>query len=661
MNILPINLDDLIYARAVESVRREFKKTWSQPTLTQTIRTICAFANDFFNLNGGYIVIGIEEHNGLPSLPPEGLDQHNLDDIQKQIRGQCKRLEPEYQPILSPEIYQGKSILVIWVPASDLRPHQAPTSLQRGERVYVVRQGSESVAAQGSILTQLMQMTAKIPFDDRRNLTASIEVLSPSLVRNFLAEINSNLVAAGVKLADAELYRNLQLSVKVNGYEVPKNVALLFFIHNPEEFLPGARIEVVQFGDNAGGELIEETIFRGPLQIQIRQALHYLNTFSTTMIKKIPNQAVAQRTVTFPYEAMAEALVNAVYHRSYDGVREPTKVYLYPDRIEIISYPGPVPGLEQRHFQANAALHYVPNRNRRIGDFLKELKLAEGRGTGIPKIRRKMGENGSPEPIFDFDESRTYFRVILPAHPQYIVIHALRESAYLWTVGDKQAALANLAAASQRVPDSGALIAHMIESHATIGQSLAAERLFAQVEANPTIKDRHLSYVAIAKVFLDQQQSKKAAEILSQIPTSPTKAIDLVELAVLYKRSQQLEEAHRIFTVSYDLIKDDPQALYEYALTKSLLATELPTRQLDTKKRLTKEAIEQFRRVMQLSNDNLIQAWCWYRLAKSYSWLRLPKKEIEQAYETAIKLLPNESRFKKALQRWHHQRVKRRK
>lgn len=114
MNILPINLDDLIYARAVESVRREFKKTWSQPTLTQTIRTICAFANDFFNLNGGYIVIGIEEHNGLPSLPPEGLDQHNLDDIQKQIRGQCKRLEPEYQPILSPEIYQGKSILVIW-------------------------------------------------------------------------------------------------------------------------------------------------------------------------------------------------------------------------------------------------------------------------------------------------------------------------------------------------------------------------------------------------------------------------------------------------------------------------------------------------------------------------------------------------------------------
>ena len=57
-------------------------------------------------------------------------------------------------------------------------------------------------------------------------------------------------------------------------------------------------------------------------------------------------------------------------------------------------------------------------RNRRIGEFLKELDLTEGRSTGIPKILRAMKENGSPSPEFEFDEDHTYFLVRLPAHPE---------------------------------------------------------------------------------------------------------------------------------------------------------------------------------------------------------------------------------------------------
>jgi len=57
-------------------------------------------------------------------------------------------------------------------------------------------------------------------------------------------------------------------------------------------------------------------------------------------------------------------------------------------------------------------------RNRRIGEFLKELELTKGRCTGIPKIRAAMGKNGSPPPRFSTDEGRTYFLVELPVHPQ---------------------------------------------------------------------------------------------------------------------------------------------------------------------------------------------------------------------------------------------------
>lgn len=57
-------------------------------------------------------------------------------------------------------------------------------------------------------------------------------------------------------------------------------------------------------------------------------------------------------------------------------------------------------------------------RNRRSGDFLKELHLAEGRGTGFPKIRRALEANGSPGAIFETDEEKTYFLTTLHIHPE---------------------------------------------------------------------------------------------------------------------------------------------------------------------------------------------------------------------------------------------------
>lgn len=54
-------------------------------------------------------------------------------------------------------------------------------------------------------------------------------------------------------------------------------------------------------------------------------------------------------------------------------------------------------------------------RNRRLGEFLKELELTEGRSTGIPKILQSMASNGSQPPEFDTDEDRSYFSVRLVA------------------------------------------------------------------------------------------------------------------------------------------------------------------------------------------------------------------------------------------------------
>lgn len=53
-------------------------------------------------------------------------------------------------------------------------------------------------------------------------------------------------------------------------------------------------------------------------------------------------------------------------------------------------------------------------RNRRLGDYLKELQLSEGRATGIPTIQDELRKNGSEPTRIETDEGRTYFLIEIP-------------------------------------------------------------------------------------------------------------------------------------------------------------------------------------------------------------------------------------------------------
>ncbi|MBK7755864.1 MAG: hypothetical protein IPI35_05500 [Deltaproteobacteria bacterium] len=167
---------------------------------------------------------------------------------------------------------------------------------------------------------------------------------------------------------------------------------------------------------------------------QLRQSFVYLENLTTRHVQK--GAALEARSfVSYPSVALREAIVNAVYHRSYEQDNaEPVKVYLYPDRVEVISYPGPTEGIEEEHLN-QGKVPALPARNRRIGELLKELRLAESRGTGLPKIYRAMSQNGSPSPRFEIGPNRAYLKVILPAHPDYVSLTALRDAAYLQATG----------------------------------------------------------------------------------------------------------------------------------------------------------------------------------------------------------------------------------
>lgn len=118
-----------------------------------------------------------------------------------------------------------------------------------------------------------------------------------------------------------------------------------------------------------------------------------------------------------PYSVIEEAIVNAVYHRDYQ-VREPIEIRILPQSVEIINYGGPDRSIRMEDIRSGK-IRNRRYRNSRIGDFLKEIELTEGKGTGIPTIKKEMKLNGSPEPTFETDEERSYFIVTLPVHEAF--------------------------------------------------------------------------------------------------------------------------------------------------------------------------------------------------------------------------------------------------
>ncbi len=63
---LPINVGRSAAAEKGGINRIEFKKGWNPDRI---YRTICGFANDFDNIGGGYILVGVEEENGVAKRP----------------------------------------------------------------------------------------------------------------------------------------------------------------------------------------------------------------------------------------------------------------------------------------------------------------------------------------------------------------------------------------------------------------------------------------------------------------------------------------------------------------------------------------------------------------------------------------------------------------
>jgi ATP-dependent DNA helicase RecG len=418
---LPVNVELLLSNKVVENNRIEYKRGWNPDTV---YRSICAFANDFDDVGGGYIIVGAEENNGIAVRPVRGLDINQLDMIQREMVGFDNLIQPIYHSHNYIEEVDGKKVFIIWVTSGDGRPYRVPEKITSKKKFYryYIRYNSNSIEASGQYLTELLNLANKIPFDDRGNLTATVSDISMTLVRDFLAEANSKLLDQLGKNSFIDILRQMDLITGPKEKPLIKNVALMLFSNEPCKFFPYTQVDIVIYPmdkDENPNTFIEKESIKGPVQYIIGKTLDFLRTMVVQQkVVKISGKEEAIRVYNYPYRALDEAIVNSLYHRSYEE-REPVEIAISPNKIEIINYGAVDRSIKECDLNDGKSIRARRYRNRRLGDFLKELNLTEGRGTGLPTIRKELNINRSPDAKYEIDDTYSSFIVTFKVHEAF--------------------------------------------------------------------------------------------------------------------------------------------------------------------------------------------------------------------------------------------------
>ena len=330
---LPINIEDLLNKQKIESNRIEFKKGWNPPDI---YHSVCAFANDFENLGGGYILVGVQtdENTGMALRPVEGIPIEKIDGILQEMVRYNNKLSPYFLPRTSVEEVDGKQVLVIWCPAGIYRPYSVPENVcaKDSKQYNYIRSGTSSIIAKGEPLEELRNLAIRVPFDERGNPDIKLEDISILLLRDYLVKVGSKLGDELYKKPLQDILEQMDLYVGPTERRMIRNVAAMMFCERPEKVFKYMQVDIAIFpkGKINDPNNFSETTIYGSVPQLVYGALSYLkNTVIREYINKQQDVPESLRFFNYPIQALEEAIVNSLYHRDYQQ-HEPVEITVEP-------------------------------------------------------------------------------------------------------------------------------------------------------------------------------------------------------------------------------------------------------------------------------------------------------------------------------------------
>lgn len=422
-----IDLKELV---SRENERVEWKENVAD--ISELVRTAAAFANDFSNLGGGYIVCGareIKDSHGFQALDLIGLTAARLQEVQGQLMAHCRdKVDPAIVPLTYEEPVQGddsRRVLIFMIPATGYAHTYRPNGEESGK--YWIRIGKDTREARDGLLRELLVKKGHLPPWDRRPAEQASEAdidliaLRDSYQRMGVWDPQKSLEDyLSTTDSVSPFVPPLMVKALVTGREAhPRNFSVLLFGKEILRHIPGAHVVLsIYRGKDRSEPTAERHEIVGTLIEQTRKVLEQLNAEAYVVYDKasvVPNQT------KYPLKALHEAVVNAMVHRDYE-IDQPVRVTVFSDRIEIVS-PGSLPrALDETRFKTGQAAPFW--KNQALAYFFSKLQLAQAEGQGIPTIIRTMQEEGCPPPSFVVEPER--ITCVLPAHPRHATLRELQ-------------------------------------------------------------------------------------------------------------------------------------------------------------------------------------------------------------------------------------------
>ena len=333
----------------LESETVEFKKSTAE--LKEGIISLSAMLNKH---GEGILYFGVK--NNGDAIGQKDLTDNTVREVSRKI---SEGIKPQIIPTISIEYYGEIKIIKVEVKGNDI-PYSAYGK-------YYSRSFDEDKQLSPALLKSLIN----------REGEPDLIVAKASIKQNLTFRKLRNLyINYGIELNENYFEENMGL-VNANGkYNV---MAELLADEND------LSIKVVTFAGKDKSVMLKRTDYGNKcLLIAVNNVLDYMESINETKVK-VGRERKEEKY--FDYNSFKEAWLNACVHTKW--IEEiPPAVYIFDDRIEIVSNGGLPSNLTKEDFFKGISKPV----NKRLLTIFRELELIDQTGHGVPLIVKKYGK-----------------------------------------------------------------------------------------------------------------------------------------------------------------------------------------------------------------------------------------------------------------------------
>lgn len=391
----------------------EFKRDDIRPE--QLAKEVVALAN----LNGGRILIGVEDNGDITGIQRTGLAEWVLNTFRDKVHPQ---IIPFYEEI---NLSDDKTVAVVSVSMGLSKPYVVRHD---GREDIYVRMVDRSELASREQQLRLFESSSLLHVEVMSVAGTGIKHLDLERISFYLKSIIKDPYVPELDDSKGWIERLLGLGLMAAdamGNETCSVAGLVCFGVNPRSVLRQSGIRVMSFsGTDLTYKADLDVVIKGPMVARYRQTKEdgrelvddgiieklsqTLHPFITEESDSINEHMVREKKWHYPWEAIREAVVNALVHRDWTRSVD-IEVCNFSDRIEIKS-----PGKLQNSMTIEKMIAgQRTSRNSLIVEVMKDFEYADSRGMGVrTKLIPLMRSHNGCDPIFEATED--YLKVTLP-------------------------------------------------------------------------------------------------------------------------------------------------------------------------------------------------------------------------------------------------------